>query len=484
MWWYPACLAVSPNLLRVWVAGESDGSSSAAPPPLVLSGTLVLGQEQDGLDSDFGEHSSFFGQVTGLVLWQSDLANSLLEEWANCQPPRVEPLLSWDAIEWVIHNESGRLVVQDGGPCENGNDKLMLFTNKMSWSQARLFLEYLGIAMAPVHNLKQRKQVEALVSLANGSCTHPNKGGSFTWLGVFYNRTSKQFENLSGQAIGVVPLWPPRYVRLLENMESCPDPCAVYQSTDATWLIGNNNLELCSVGKYEHPPPIFYLYDPNESSGMFHSMFILTALDSGGNSTAVYFHGFKQDIIVQSADSNRWCLREVKSPREANRTGAPCVSSDGPPVGRLKWDVGESSKVLVLSRCSSEEYTCRDGKCISLYSRCDFIYDCAEGDDERGCFTAQLTTGYVSLLAPQIPLRAEITVSVMRIGNVDLMNFAIDTDLSVTVEWRDSRVNFRHLHPSISTRKVIVEDKKVIVVFPSVIFCGHSSLCYPHAVII
>lgn len=464
MWWYPACLAVSPVLLRVWVAGEADHASSAAPPPLTLNGTLVLGQEQDGLDTDFGQHSSFFGQVTGLTLWQSDLANSLLEEWADCQPLSVEPLLSWDAIDWEIHNKSGRLVVHADGPCENGNAGLMLFTNKMTWSQARLFMEYLGIAMVPVHNPRQRKQVEALVSRANESCAHPYKEGSFTWLGVSYNRTLKQYEDISGQAVGVVPLWPRRYVRLFEKLESCLDPCAVYQSNDSVWFIGNGDLELCSVGRYEHPPPVFYLYDPGEIIDTTLSMFILTALDSGGNSaTGVYFHGFKQHSIVQSADSNRWCLREANSPKDTVRTDIPCVSSDGPPVGRRVWEVGKDSKILVLSRCSPQEYTCGDGRCISLYSRCDFIYDCAEGEDEHGCFTAKLLPGYVGLLAPQVPLLADVAVSVMRIGHVDLMNFAIDIDFSVTVEWRDSRVNFRHLHPSISIRKVILESSEKVL---------------------
>ena len=32
--------------------------------------------------------------------------------------------------------------------------------------------------------------------------------------------------------------------------------------------------------------------------------------------------------------------------------------------------------------CSDEEYTCSDGSCIQISQVCDFIVDCAHGEDE------------------------------------------------------------------------------------------------------
>ena len=35
--------------------------------------------------------------------------------------------------------------------------------------------------------------------------------------------------------------------------------------------------------------------------------------------------------------------------------------------------------------CSDDRFNCQNGKCISMYLRCDAIHHCENGSDERNC---------------------------------------------------------------------------------------------------
>ena len=38
-----------------------------------------------------------------------------------------------------------------------------------------------------------------------------------------------------------------------------------------------------------------------------------------------------------------------------------------------------------LDSCLSSQFRCGDGKCISIYSKCDGMKHCSAGEDEEGC---------------------------------------------------------------------------------------------------
>ena len=79
-------------------------------------------------------------------------------------------------------------------------------------------------------------------------------------------------------------------------------------------------------------------------------------------------------------------------------------------LGRTRWLVETDTPTcnnrrpygatLKLSGCGEEEFTCSDGQCIDINSRCDQIVDCRDESDEEDCRLLVLKKGYKKDIIP------------------------------------------------------------------------------------
>ena len=79
-------------------------------------------------------------------------------------------------------------------------------------------------------------------------------------------------------------------------------------------------------------------------------------------------------------------------------------------IGPHTWTVHNDSRscslassyttVLKLTGCSEEEFTCSDGSCVSMTSRCNGKNDCSDETDEAGCKAFVQSVGYDSFTVP------------------------------------------------------------------------------------
>ena len=79
-------------------------------------------------------------------------------------------------------------------------------------------------------------------------------------------------------------------------------------------------------------------------------------------------------------------------------------------VGVHNWTIYNDSKlcsldssyntVLKLIGCTIEEFTCNNGICVDMASRCDGKNDCADESDEAGCKSFVQSTGYDRFKVP------------------------------------------------------------------------------------
>ena len=56
--------------------------------------------------------------------------------------------------------------------------------------------------------------------------------------------------------------------------------------------------------------------------------------------------------------------------------------------------------VYKLSGCKEDEFTCYDGQCVNISTRCDQIINCRDESDERDCRLLYLNNGYNKDISP------------------------------------------------------------------------------------
>ena len=470
LWWYSTCIVVKPYSVSVWVAGEEQLLRRRAP-VLVLDGSLVLGQEQDDLDSGFISNQAFVGHVTGLTIWSYALTSHQLQVWADCGVMGgPEAYLRWANIKWTIHNDTGDVKSHFDGPCHENKPaeaELMLFTNKMSWSEARQFLMRVGLSMINSYNTQEMQHVTDLLQKYKNECTNIYSEGVHVWLDISVNEDNITFRNKSQINMS----------HLLER----PRKEKAHIWKYAVTLDEKGNLDkkepsepLCFVGRYAKMPEELRLRGLCGSDLPRNPSFIIspTRLEDQGNS--VYLHGYGDYSIMQNASSSFWCLVNHVARGKVDKRILACTRSKdrGPPFGRLTWKLvdGTCSKthstpvMLVLSRCVSDHFTCPDSSCIHLSKLCDNVLDCKDGTDEKNCFTCIKPPGYMPAIPPQVPVQLSVKVAITQIGSTNLLTSAFSMDGTMTVSWTDHRLEFRHLDNNTGTSftAVIMENNSKV----------------------
>ena len=85
--------------------------------------------------------------------------------------------------------------------------------------------------------------------------------------------------------------------------------------------------------------------------------------------------------------------------------------------------IPDTKRILTLSSCRDDEYTCRDGTCIRLDQNCDLRVECPDSSDESGCEKLTLPDEYIIRLPPpglkeNSPLEVNLSVSVTNFAEV------------------------------------------------------------------
>lgn len=457
LWWYPACVLVQPGGVSVMVAGEEQQQRTRAP-ALALYGSLVIGQEQDDLDGGFISNQAFVGHVTGLTFWDYNLSSYQQQAWSVCEAVGgPEAYLSWDEIVWKIHNDTGSVKSHFDGPCNKNeafNKNLILFTNKMSWPEARQFLQLAGLSMASSDSTQERDQVTDLILKYQTQCTNAYSEGVHVWLDNGENDTSENGTQLN--------------IRRNKNIKEY----VISQDERGILRKENPSEQLCFIGLYKEMPQELRLGGFCRSESSSKMSFIMSPTPPNDQDNSVYLHGYGDYRIVGNFPSSRWCLEHNASRGGANASVLACTTAKGPPLGRHKWHMTDNtcsnaltkSPMLTLSTCASDHFTCPDSSCIHLSKLCNNVVDCQDGEDENNCFTCIKLPGYVQAIPPRVPVQLLVKVIITRIGSTDLLASALSVDTTLSVVWTDHRLQFRHLHNSTEgafTAVILKDDSKV-----------------------
>lgn len=150
------------------------------------------------------------------------------------------------------------------------------------------------------------------------------------------------------------------------------------------------------------------------------------------------------------------------------------------PMGRRNWTLvrqickqKSGKRVLLLTHCKDNQFTCDDATCISLEKRCDLKYDCLDHSDEMNCRLISFPEGYKKDLPPRGNGKNNILQMSMKIL---VESVAVDTTLMLIrvsyflhLSWYDNRLNLINLKET-SNLNTITPDTSENLWIPTIGF--------------
>ena len=119
----------------------------------------------------------------------------------------------------------------------------------------------------------------------------------------------------------------------------------------------------------------------------------------------IMYYGDKSTVIEYDPGMKTWSMYRSYDPTvhaESKATYGSLV------IGNHKWTVSNDSKCsietetksIILSSCSSGQFTCDDGLCIRVSKRCDGANDCQDKSDEINCRKVNIDDSYTKHFSP------------------------------------------------------------------------------------
>ena len=138
------------------------------------------------------------------------------------------------------------------------------------------------------------------------------------------------------------------------------------------------------------------------------------------------------------------------------------------PMGRRMWKLERQvckqktgERMLLLTPCTEDQYSCDDATCIPLENRCDLKYDCLDHSDEANCQLVVIPSDYKEELPPRqtaeggkeatsLPVTIDIRIESMAVDTT-MMTMQMSYEFQLT--WLDNRLTFLNIKVNDSLNK-------------------------------
>ena len=134
----------------------------------------------------------------------------------------------------------------------------------------------------------------------------------------------------------------------------------------------------------------------------------------------------------------------------------------------------ESKIMLSLTACNDEEFTCNDGQCIPMESRCNGKLDCFDESDELECILIVSKPSYNKIMIPSPvnstdeKLRINVKIVIHSILGIDEIKQSFYVSYMLVLTWKDTRLTYYNLkkNPNLN---VLSEEEKFSLWTPDII---------------
>ena len=430
------------------------------------------------------------GQMSDINIFSNFFDENEQQEWTTCKNARKGDILSWDQesvskIKIIKANDTNKFAeittVDEEDFCsdsvsKNRNGVIEIFNPKsLSHSEAGLVCKRLNGVFVLLPETAEdldilTREMQKYQKLANITFDF---WGNIAWVGGTAKREEEHlvkdfypsegydwYDPISGRDLVLdesvkAKMWldPHSYSYL-------PDICpALWDNPDFSFWAHQckRKLLMGTVCKFEKPLSL-------KISGLCKSSpldldynLAIPSPDPNGQFRRRLYAGPTGWKIVYSTEKETWTIVNQRQPNK-NLT-LVSVGEVLVPTGKHTWRMANNTcnngvtneAELLVSACLPNQFTCDDGACISMLSRCNNFQDCEDVSDEKNCMLVYKDAEkYLKDKTPPVlngteKLPVVLNIDVTEIISIKEVDQIINIQFELGMSWFDGRLKFYNL---------------------------------------
>ena len=456
-------------------------------------------EEKDEHHYGFALAANFFGYFADFNIWKRSLTREEMYAWTTCELFETGDFYSWDVDSWVPLNVSEgieypvRVVnISKSELCIKPAKYFFLPDNWLARPALKLCKTFGGKLV----NLTTQEQYDEVLKYTNSVRKDPawdmeNDQGIAVWtrwadekesnvwidietgekpeiplIWAYAEPNGMQFENCAHMVFGKIPTED-------DDEEEEPDPSTFEfwgKLIDSKCDQGHRAKVICE----DVPNVLLRLRGHCEST----KLDVLFNIRHGfiEKNTRYFTGNFGWQMSWNDTD-DLFMIKNVKYPYIYAHT------DEKYPFGKREWTIVNDTcsteetekKVLNLSPCDSSSFTCDDGICIPMTSRCDQKLDCEDVSDEKNCKIVILDEKSYLKDKPPPPLGGlgivdvKIRMELYNILEISEVTSVFRTQYKLFMEWKDPRITFWNLKND-TTLNIMTSSEKESIWMPTLMF--------------
>ena len=440
------------------------------------------------LTSGFKDGLEFTGMVSNINMFTSPLATGRMVNLTSAGGEECGAsgdYVSWEDEEWRLHSQARIEMVGDlNGPCRRESEVTVYSanfqyhsaaTNVQKISGCMEHCQKLGKGRSPP--LRTQKEHEWLRAEVTGITPKISDLPTF-WVAA--NDDDKEGEwrdPYTGEILNTTAVWWPWYSTKKDRFYGNGYDCLNWRTEFDVQPM--NYLDEWQCDSYDKgcacqtsEQPVLLMRGLCLTTGL-DRQYIPRQLATAPKDLKLM--GQISTQIQYNHTSTQWILTDAKSNTRAvsNATEVSYV------LGTHEWTITNDASCnegqpyttfLKLTGCNvrAGDFTCNDGQCVTMEQRCDQLPNCRDESDEKDCKLVVLKKGYNKNVPPittvsdtdftLVPAPVHISISLLKIVNMEEVQHKIDLQFGIILKWRENRATYYNLKNKTNLNALTEDD--------------------------